>query len=177
MNITFPLTRFVREYHLDNHEQVNAHLIQAIREEGGSNSHLSNVKGYMTSWKLALNPESKKYKPLFDLIHSSLYSSFMNLIDKEGFELKLQYTMDALWGAIYGSGDWCDKHVHMPGQMSWIYYCQVPEGSPPLRFDDIDYEFYPEVGDLIMFPGWLNHSVPMYDLQEERIILAGNIKF
>lgn len=177
MNIQFPLKRFVREYHLDEHDAVNIALIEAIRQEGGTNSHLSNVKGYMTAWKLDLDPESKTFKPLFDLIHTSFYSSLMNLIDKEGFPLQINYTMDTLWGAIYGDGDWCDKHVHPPGQISWVYYCQVPEGSPPLLFDDIDYEFYPEVGDLIMFPGWMNHSVPIYNLKEERIVLAGNIKF
>ena len=177
MNITFPLTRFVREYHLDNSESVNLAVIKAIRDEGGTNSHLSNVKGYMTTWKLNLDPESPDVKPLFDLIHESFYSSFMNLIDKEGQHLEAQYMIESLWGAIYEQGDFCQKHVHLPSQLSWIYYCQVPEGSPPLLFDDIDYEFYPEVGDLIMFPGWLNHSVPIYDNNEERIILAGNIRF
>jgi hypothetical protein len=61
--------------------------------------------------------------------------------------------------------------------MRFVYYLQVPENSPPLEFDDIGFKFYPEEGDLVIFPGWMNHSVTEYKGEGERIVLAGNLRF
>lgn len=177
--VEFPLERFVNSYHLPDCARVNEALIQAIRDEGGTNSHLSNVKGYMTKWRLELSHDDEPYDQFFTFLNKSFYNSLACYMNKGGRPTNgdLLYAIDTIWGAIYENGDWCDSHVHPPGQLSWCYYLQVPENSPPLEFDDIGYKFYPEVGDLVIFPGWMNHSVAEFKGQGERIVLAGNMRF
>ena len=36
-------------------------------------------------------------------------------------------------------------------------------------------EFTPKTGQMILFPAWLNHSVPKHTCDHERIKIAGNI--
>lgn len=177
--VEFPLERFINSYHLDECLAVNEALISLIRAEGGTNSHLSNVKGYMTKWLLDMDHDAAPYNKFFTFLNESFYNSLACLMNKGGRPANgdLLYRIDTMWGAIYEHGDWCDSHVHPPGQLSWCYYLQVPEGSPPLIFDDIDFRFEPEVGDLVIFPGWMNHSVPEQTVHGDRIVLAGNMRF
>ena len=75
--------------------------------------------------------------------------------------------------------------------MSGVYYIDVPEGAPDLiiktplkaNFDDLWFEseenrevnkLKVETGDLVLFPGWLEHGVDANLLDEPRINVAFN---
>lgn len=177
--VEFPLERFINTYHLDDSADVNQSLTKVILDEGGTNSHLSNVKGYMTTWHLQLDHNAEPYVKFFNFLRESIYNSLACIMNKGGRPANgdIYYAIDTLWGAVYNKGDWCESHVHQPGQFSFCYYLNQPEGGPPLQFDDIGYKFYPDAGDLIIFPGWMSHSVPEQTVEATRTILAGNISF
>jgi len=51
-----------------------------------------------------------------------------------------------------------------------------PEGSAPLNFDKAEkpLRVMPKTGMMVMFPGWVNHSVPAH-IGDDRIVIAGNL--
>ena len=82
------------------------------------------------------------------------------------------------WGAIYSKGNYSDIHEHWPQIWSWVYNVECCEDCSPLIFDDTykhKYSIYPKSGNMILFPGWIRHSVPEHQCDHDRIILAGNL--
>ena len=85
-----------------------------------------------------------------------------------------------------------EKHHHLPHRLSAIYYVKSPEGSSPTIFDEpILREKYPGVKepnlltfnhvkfepterDLLIFPSYMIHFVPLGDNSEPRISMAIN---
>ncbi len=72
-------------------------------------------------------------------------------------------------------------HVHEGAFVSGVYYAAVPSGSAPLvlrrpRTDDeseisdesADIFHAPTEGDLVLFPPWVKHGVPVAEEQEEQ---------
>jgi hypothetical protein len=79
------------------------------------------------------------------------------------------------WGASYGKGEFTQDHNHWPAIWSWCYYLQVPKGSSPLVFPEAGIMFEPKVGDLVIFSGQAQHSVPPCECEDKRVMMAGNI--
>ena len=50
------------------------------------------------------------------------------------------------------------EHTHWPFLWSWCYYAKVDKTSPPLIFPEAKQVFEPELGDLIIFPGYVTHG-------------------
>lgn len=177
--LTFPIERFINVYHLDNCEQTNAAIISVIRNEGGTNSNITNVKGYTTNYQLEMPHNDEPYAQFFNLLNRSFYASASNLVQRNVLSFNnatVYYKIADIWGSIYKPGEYCTSHVHNPNQISWCYYLQVPKDSADIVFDSVGYSITPRAGDLVMFPGWLEHSVPENKSQDERIILAGNLE-
>ena len=89
------------------------------------------------------------------------------------------------WGAVYRKGEYTKKHNHWGSLWSWCYYLEVPPDASPFRFEDIieqgkeegaPFDVYPKEDDILMFPSWLQHSVPKMESNSERIMVAGNIQ-
>ena len=79
------------------------------------------------------------------------------------------------WGAIYSKGDYTKTHEHWPMIWSWVYNVECCEHCSPLSFDDSSHSIQPKSGNMILFPGWIRHSVPKHTCDHDRIILAGNL--
>jgi hypothetical protein len=79
------------------------------------------------------------------------------------------------WGAIYSKGDYTKTHEHWPMIWSWVYNVECCEYCSPLDFDDSSHSIQPKGGNMIMFPGWIRHSVPKQECDHDRIIIAGNL--
>ena len=62
----------------------------------------------------------------------------------------------------------------MPCVISFCYYPKADKDSAPLVFSELDYEIYPEEGQLVIFPSHLKHGVPS-QREGERMVIAGNI--
>tara|TARA_B100002019_G_scaffold292001_1_gene313795 strand:- start:1942 stop:2697 length:756 start_codon:yes stop_codon:yes gene_type:complete len=109
--------------------------------------------------------------------------------------------VDALWVNIQKAREYNPPHMH-DGMWSFVLYTQNDlsyedavnnhydqqkgqqlAGSLELRYGEniwqnfTQFQHYPVVGDIIMFPSWLQHSVhQFYQEGVERISVAGNIK-
>ena len=83
------------------------------------------------------------------------------------------------WGVLYNKNDFAVAHAHWPNIWSWGYYVKVPEGSSPLVFPEGkegNYYVFPQVGDLVIFPAWIKHEVPPSQIEEDRMLVGGNLE-
>ena len=83
------------------------------------------------------------------------------------------------WGVLYKKKDFAVAHAHWPNIWSWGYYVKIPKGSSPLVFPECkegNYYVFPQVGDLVIFPAWIKHEVPPSAIDEDRILVGGNIE-
>ena len=69
-----------------------------------------------------------------------------------------------------------------PSKLSWIYYVKVSEKSTPLCIHNVanggkkeTAKIPPTISDLVVFPSWVEHSVPKQLIEEDRIVVAGNV--
>lgn len=98
-----------------------------------------------------------------------------------------------LWFNVNNTSDYNSIHNHHGAVLSGVYYVNVPENSGSIEFyreDDIEYylpplESYnaftkqkhvvdPEPGMLLLFPGWVKHSVQPNKSKEERVSISFN---
>ena len=83
------------------------------------------------------------------------------------------------WGVLYNKNDFAVAHAHWPNIWSWGYYVKVPQGSSPLVFPEGkegNYYIFPQVGDLVIFPAWIKHEVPPSQIEEDRMLVGGNLE-
>lgn len=109
----------------------------------------------------------------------------------------LRWTVDS-WANVNDRGGYNNAHVHGGTFWSCVYYVKV-EGkgggelvlhdprmpglrmhAPNLRFKDggaeVRAKIIPVTGRMILFPGWLSHSVEPWEGDGERISVAMNIR-
>ena len=151
----------------------NERISQIILSEGDTQDHNTNLKCDMTQWKL-----HEKYKDVKKL--STIVQNTVNDI------YRLRFVLDECWGAVYHKGQTSVPHNHFPFTISFVYFVQIPEGSSPLIFDESHkwnmekeitekHIIMPKTGKLVIFPSDCKHSVPPSVIDEERIVIAGNL--
>jgi len=108
-----------------------------------------------------------------------------------------RWTVEA-WANVSGPGAFNMPHVHGGTYWAAVYYVRVGEGeggqlvlhdprmpglrmhAPGMRFRNIGPELRadikPKEGLLVLFPGWLSHSVEPWQGEGERISVAMNIR-
>ena len=84
------------------------------------------------------------------------------------------------WGLVYGKDHTCEEHNHWPSLWSYTYCVEACKKCAPLMFNDsanegTPFHLFPETGQLIVFPAWLNHSVPKQECEHTRTMIAGNL--
>lgn len=84
-------------------------------------------------------------------------------------------------------------HNHMPSDISGVYYFQTSQEDGSIFFENPlqiayssklgnkniffpSYKIKPNVGKIILFPGWLSHGVDTNTTDSERISISFNIK-
>jgi len=152
---------------VDNRLEIQSIIATHKHEE----ARKTNVKAYMTNWFLhqdypIVNTICEK---AIDVVRK------VTLNDQKG-KLDKFFTFDC-WGAIYEKYHYTKPHTHGPALWSWVYYVQVPNGSPPLHFPQAKLDVFPHEDEIVIFPGHVIHEVPKVseEVNEERIVLAGNI--
>ncbi len=159
---------------------TNSRLIQKILAYPDVMKHQTNVKANMTDWRMHMKDDD------FGKLASTVETIAMNMrygsthVDGDTHTVKNKgqsprLMTDECWGASYGKGELTKNHNHWPALWSWCYYLQVPKGSSPLVFSEAGIMFEPKVGDLVLFDGQAQHSVPPCDCEEKRVMIAGNI--
>ena len=141
--------------------------------------HKTNVKANMTDWRMHMKDDDfgKIASVAEDVAKTMRYGSTHVDGDthtkRKGQSPRLM--TEECWGASYGKGEFTQVHNHWPAIWSWCYYLQVPKGSSPLVFGEAGIMFEPKVGDLVIFNGQVEHSVPPCECEDKRILMAGNI--
>ena len=160
-------------------------LVKNIYDEVGSELHsalqsiilktgdewkrrLTVVQANITN--LNMHGRYKEFKTISDIV--------LTYAEKMGSTPTKCRTSDC-WGVLYKKKDFAVAHAHWPNIWSWGYYVKVPQGSSPLVFPEGkegNYYVFPQVGDLVIFPAWIKHEVPPSAVDEDRMLVGGNIE-
>lgn len=117
--------------------------------------------------------------------HIKNYCRDLGLLTKNSYER-------TSWFTRFQNGDYGPAHIHGESDISGCYYYQTngEDGNiyfscpnpyygvsgPYANFDE-KYAHKPQVGKLLLFPGWLQHGITRNVTDSKRISLSFNIKF
>ena len=144
--------------------------------------------GYSEEVKTKIVPYLSNYLGVYD----QMYEKFVN----KPYEKKPHYVMSALWINYQKANEFNPPHDH-DGKLSFVIYLQIPEelkkenakykgkscGPGGIQFvygdgprDCVTYQsFFPEEGDIFIFPAWLKHWVAPFKSDCVRISVSGNV--
>lgn len=154
---------------LDITDKYRQECIDEIYRLGDSMNYSTNVKALMTSYRIYEN--------------SSVFNYLINNIFKSiticPWIISSAHTkFSSVWGAVYKENEEAMIHNHGNALMSFVLYLQIDQTSSPLKIHtNPEIIIYPKVNDLIMFRGYVNHSVPPLPkvINKDRVVIAGNL--
>ena len=146
-------------------EVIRPVLTSKIKEQGDQQYRKTNVKADMTKWTMQNDIHFKK---IIDFAIELITNGSNPLPQGEFFATDC-------WGAVYRQGEETLPHAHHPATWSFVYYVDASPFCAPLVFPTAERAIKPETGLIIIFPGWVSHSVPKQEIDKERIIVSGNI--
>jgi uncharacterized protein (TIGR02466 family) len=178
--VIFPTVISTADLVIDNTKLEQ--FVQDLKKNDPFGRTYSN-KGGWQSQDLDLNsPE------LFDLLNNIL-----SVVDSVAKELSLtNLRLINMWANINSNYNYNQLHVHPGAILSGVYYVKKPDNSGPIEFMRSDggehftnpnqksfftdgwAMFEAAEGTLVIFPGWLKHSVGANLSQEERISISFN---
>ena len=149
-------------------EELQKRLAQACRDIGDIQKSSTNVQASMTGWYM-----HETNSDFMEVCRMAMDFAYENS-PRQG----VPFMPYDCWGAIYSKGNYTKTHEHWPQIWSWVYNVECCEKCTPLAFNDAPqgaHYVYPKSGNMILFPGWIRHSVPEHQCDHDRIILAGNL--
>ena len=139
----------------------------------------------------------KKFEKFFADVFTLYADALRKWTGSKDEDFNEQYDLEALWCNFQGPGDFNPPHDH-GGSLTWVIYLQIPE---KLKYENQKYKgrsagpggitfiygdgpresvthhsFFPEEGDMFVFPAWLKHWVYPFKSDCERISVSGNVK-
>ncbi len=166
-------------------------LVKDILEYKDNNPGVnkSNIGGYQSSdtfWK------TEQFKEYFEYIDMNIKNVLMGIVNEE-------VDIQNAWFNINSKEDYNFPHIHPGSIFSSVLWVKVPENSGSLAFcnptfkstnsilfETLNDEFKekyvmgneisvtPEVGNIIIFPGYLEHYVSSTQNENDRISIAIN---
>ena len=149
---------------------------------------LEHETGYSQEGKDKFVPHMANYLGVYD----QMFQRFVN----KPYEKKPEYILTALWINYQKQYEFNPPHDH-DGKLSFVTYLQIPDelkeehknytgkscGPGGIQFvygdgprECITYQsFFPEEGDMYIFPAWLKHWVAPFKSDCTRISVSGNI--
>lgn len=132
----------------------------------------------------------KSAEYLNEIIKMNNDGAGMNIdIDKE-------IEISNMWFNVNPKGGHQGKHHHAKNLLGGTYYLQVPDDSGDIQFSNpnpLSYymnqkpydihmitpsiNFKPTAGDLLIWPGWMDHEISMNKTDEKRITISFGINF
>lgn len=176
-----------------DHQRINAHILSVLEEleRNGRAITRSNVGGWHSAANLHLSNDLAEIRRIIGNACAGCanYLAF----DFDRFELFFQ----EMWLNRNGPGDFNKAHVHPNSILSGAYYAKVPEGSGNIEFYDPvrervmatfpvkartrintqAMEYKGKEGLLLIFPGWLQHSVQPNRSNDFRVSISFNMGF
>jgi hypothetical protein len=148
---------------------IRNRMIEDILALDDEQNRKTNVKASMSSWQLWNQIDCTEFgSRLIDVLDNHI------IWNRKNFDENSTTRITNLWSAVYQNGDKTDPHDHSPLPGSFVYYLKASENSSPLFFNDNNLSIVPEEDLLIVFPGYIIHSVPESSEKEKRIVIAGN---
>ena len=153
----------------------NSSIVNYLLQSKDEQNHKTNVKGKMTNWFMHHTNDDINW----------VCDQAIALANENNPTPVILTAFDC-WGAVYSKNDWTKAQAHWPATWSFVYYLQGCERCSPLCFNDclwpknsshtsMIYSVLPTKGNMVMFPGWVRHSVPKQQCDCERIVVAGNL--
>ena len=102
-----------------------------------------------------------------------------------------KYKMSS-WFSKFENGSYAHIHNHGDSDISGVYYCKTNGDDGKFFFESpndhlmtsriykhlgVRWEYIPQCGKLILFPGWMKHGVETNITDNTRISISFNIKF
>ena len=151
-----------------SNKDLQHRLAQTCRNIGDVQKSSTNVQASMTGWYM-----HETNSDFMEVCRMAMDLAYENS-PRQG----VPFMPYDCWGAIYSKGNYTKTHEHWPQIWSWVYNVECCEQCAPLIFNDAPqgaHYVYPKSGNMILFPGWIRHSVPEHQCDHDRIILAGNL--
>ena len=176
--------------------KIKDDLVKTLLKQGKNNrldfrdklaGIIENETGYSTESKQKVLPQLSQYLGVYDQV----YQNYV----KQPYETKPEYVLSSLWINHQRPNEFNPPHDH-DGKISFVIYLQVPEeikkenqafvgkscGPGGIQFvygegprDCVTtLSYFPEVGDMFMFPSWLKHWVAPFKSDCFRISVSGN---
>ena len=142
-----------------DYEKLNSNLLKESEGVIYDWSDITYVRGKMSEWYIC-----GKYIDIIKKWAISLTPPIMGVVPR----------IINAWYARYDYGNHALVHNHGDMYASFVYYVKTPEGSSPIVFPDENETVEAKEGNLLIFPGHVNHYVPENKC-EGRVIIAGNI--
>jgi len=154
----------------------NAQLEQDIREAGDYLGGRTAAKCLMTRWDMHTVYES------FVLVSEKAMEiaeacPLSTKTDTDGNPLKVPLYLNDTWGLVYTKGQLAKMHNHWPSLWSYTYCVSACEECSPLVFPNAQepLSVLPKTSQMIVFPSWLKHEVPIHKCKHDRIMISGNL--
>ena len=144
--------------------ELQKRIVDECHSIGDVQENKTNVQANMTGWFVHETNDD----------FMSLCDTAIKVADHNSPTKVLLMPYDC-WGVVYNKNDFGKPHDHWPAIWSWVYNVKCCDKCAPLQFDDADISVRPKNGNMVIFPGWVKHSVPKHQCDHERIIVAGNI--
>ena len=156
-------------------EQTKKHILEA----GDALQGRTAAKCLMTKWNM--HDEYKTFRMVGEeAIEVANLCPVAKRTKPDGSPDDVPLYIKESWGLMYGKGHTCEEHNHWPSLWSYTYCVEACKKCAPLMFndsanEDTPFHLFPETGQLIVFPAWLNHSVPKQECEHTRTMIAGNL--
>ena len=139
-----------------------------------------------SDYRLGNDPAGKRYK---DAVIAAVTPNIREFADRVGGK---QFQMGQIWLQNYENHCFHNTHHHWPALYSFVYYvrfdpkkhtgttfhhpCRLQTQIYQMRNLQAETLFQPKVkeGDMVIFPSFLDHNVPMNESDSPRTIVAFN---
>ena len=97
--------------------------------------------------------------------------------DTDGAPMKVPLYLNDTWGLVYTTGQSAKVHNHWPSLWSYTYCVSACEECSPLVIPNAQepLSVTPKTSQIIVFPSWLHHEVPIHKCEHDRIMISGNL--
>jgi len=176
---------------LDNWKKYNRDLLPVCHEVRKETEDMSTLPWNCHVWSTYGYDDQLYKRKQFQEIAKAINVYVRAYLDKRQWKKQEKIVMSELWVNYQGRYQFQEYHDHRERVLSGVYYIDVPPGAPDLiiktplkaNFDDLMFESKEssevhklkiETGDLVLFPGWLEHGVDANLTDKPRINIAFN---
>ena len=152
-----------------------------------SNSHMLSDVTFTSNLLDQYNTEVFKAE-----LNSHLRSYLASIESDIGINRPFEYKIDSSWMTLNVKNSYAVVHSHGDADISGVYYFKttgrdgnfffetpnkLTKSSYCFRHWQCNSEHTPEVGKLMLFPGWLEHGVGTNHTDSDRVSISFNINF